>query len=173
MAVDTGMRSQELFRLYDDEVDLVEGMVYLGNYNPNRTKTGANRSFPLSERATQALQSLRTHWMTHKGPQWSGFYFENPKTGKPITSVKTAWKGICRRAGITDLHFHDLRHTFATWGLAAGVDETTLMSITGHKHPSSFKRYAHATKQSQASAVRKLEGFHSSSTRADDNQSTQ
>lgn len=120
MAVDTGMRSQELFRLYDDEVDLVEGMVYLGNYNPNRTKTGANRSFPLSERATQALQSLRTHWMTHKGPQWSGFYFENPKTGKPITSVKTAWKGICRRAGITDLHFHDLRHTFATWGLAAG-----------------------------------------------------
>ena len=41
--------------------------------------------------------------------------------GVPYKTVpKTAWRGACRRAGIEDLHIHDLRHTFATYALVAG-----------------------------------------------------
>ena len=44
----------------------------------------------------------------------SGYLFENPRTGKPIKDVKTAWRSALRDAGILDLRFHDLRRTLGT-----------------------------------------------------------
>ncbi len=59
----------------------------------------------------------------------------------PVREVKTAFKTACRKAGIVNLRFHDLRHCAATNLRRAGVDTTTAMQIIGHKSPHMWKRY--------------------------------
>jgi integrase-like protein len=51
----------------------------------------------------------------------------------PVRDVKTAFGKACKRAGITNLRLHDLRHTASTNLRRAGVDATTAMKIVGHK----------------------------------------
>ena len=78
--------------------------------------------------------------------------------GKPILDIKTAWTALCKRAKIQDVRFHDLRHTFTTRMLEAGVDIRSIMAITGHKDPSMFKRYSHPSESHLKAAVEKLTG---------------
>jgi len=47
------------------------------------------------------------------------------------------------RAGLEDLHFHDLRHTFASRLVQAGVPLYEVMHLTGHKSLEMVQRYAH------------------------------
>lgn len=46
---------------------------------------------------------------------------------------KTAFRATCRRAHLTDLHFHDPRHTFVTRKVKEGWDYKRIMAITGRK----------------------------------------
>jgi integrase len=53
--------------------------------------------------------------------------------GVPYKTVpKTAWRGARHRAGIKDLHIHDLRHTFATYALVAVVPSRMIKGQMGH-----------------------------------------
>lgn len=58
-------------------------------------------------------------------------------SGRPTRAFATA----CSRANITDLHFHDLRHTATTRMIRAGVPHTEVMKITGHTQMKTFLRY--------------------------------
>jgi integrase len=53
---------------------------------------------------------------------------------------KTAFKTACRKAGLTDLHFHDLRHTFVTRKVREGWDYKRSMASTGHTTFTTFQR---------------------------------
>jgi integrase len=64
---------------------------------------------------------------------------------------------ICRRAGIKDFHFHDLRHTFASHLVMAGVDITTVSKLLGHKSLTMTLRYAHLAPSHLAEGVKKLD----------------
>ena len=62
--------------------------------------------------------------------------------GKPMAEGwRTAFLAVCRRAGLTDLRFHDLRHTFVTRKVREGWDYKRIMAITGHKTFAVFQRY--------------------------------
>lgn len=65
----------------------------------------------------------------------------------------------CRRAGIEDFRFHDLRHTFHTNMRKAGVDQSVIMKLTGHKTAAMFHRYNTVDTADAKEAYRKLEGF--------------
>ena len=54
---------------------------------------------------------------------------------------KTAFKTACRNAGLTDLHFHDLRHTFVTRKVREGWDYKRVIALTGHKTFAVFQCY--------------------------------
>jgi len=54
---------------------------------------------------------------------------------------KTAFNTACRRAGLTALWFHDLRHTFVTRKVREGWDYKRIMAITDHKTFAVFQRY--------------------------------
>src|SRR5207247_821987 len=54
------------------------------------------------------------------------------------------WQSALKRAGITGLRFHDLRHTAATRMAECGVDAFTIAAILGHKSVEMTARYAHA-----------------------------
>jgi integrase len=85
------------------------------------------------------------------------YVFINPRTGARYVTIKTAWGNACRRAGIKDLRFHDLRHTFGTRAADAGVPLNAIRDVMGHKSTAMTERYAHATDEGKRRAVEALQ----------------
>ncbi len=79
-------------------------------------------------------------------------------------SVASTWfykvrnSGACQRAGLVDFHFHDLRHTFASWLVMAGVPLATVSKLLEHKSLSMTMRSAHLSPKHMLSGVRVLDG---------------
>lgn len=69
-----------------------------------------------------------------------------------IADCKRAFMSACKQAGITDLRFHDLRHTFATRLIAARVAVEEVARILGHAQVSMTYRYVNATPEMLRSA---------------------
>jgi integrase len=123
-AIETAMRKGELLSLRWENVDPEARTAYLGN-----TKNGEARTVPLSSRAVAVLEALP------RSPDGRVI---------PLTSqaVKLAWRRATMRAGLDDLHFHDLRHE-ATSRLAEKLNLLELAAVTGHKDLRMLKRYYH------------------------------
>ncbi len=130
-AYQTGMRSGEILTLTWDRVDFQAGLIRL---RAEDTKTDDARLIPLTRELTVLLKNL-----------YKVRYLDEQKVflvkGRSIGSMKTAFKGACRRAGIDGFNFHDFRHTAVTNMRRAGIDHLTIMKITGHKTMAVFKRY--------------------------------
>ena len=74
--------------------------------------------------------------------------------------VYTHMKAILHKAGLPDIRFHDLRHTFATHAIASGVDAKTLSGILGHTNASfTLDTYTHVTSDMQKQACGIVGGF--------------
>ena len=65
---------------------------------------------------------------------------------KVTSSLRHLWVNTCRRAGIEDLHFHDLRHTFGTWLQNVGTEYEVRQVLLGHRMPGTTERYSHGGK---------------------------
>jgi len=83
---------------------------------------------------------------------------------KRIKSVRTAFENACNHAGIKNLRFHDLRHTFATRLVLAGVDLATVSKLLGHSTIQMTMRYAHPTPEALKNAVSKCQAPRNRST---------
>jgi integrase len=111
-----------------------EGCFELGIYD---TKTGEPRNVYF--RGNPILNEIVERRMRVRAIHHN-FLFTN-RDGNPIEALDTAWFWACKRAGIEDLIFHDLRHAFATYGRRAGIPESVLMKMGGWKTRSVFERY--------------------------------
>jgi site-specific recombinase XerD len=72
-------------------------------------------------------------------------------------NLRRAFRIAIGKANIVDLHFHDLRHTFATRLVQAGVDLYKVQRLLGHKSPIMTQRYAHHYPESLRDGVEKLD----------------
>ncbi len=88
-------------------------------------------------------------------PEKTGYVFGN---GKPITDVKHSFNSACRRAGITDFRFHDLRHTYTSHLAMRGVHIRALQELLGHKTLIMTQRYSHLAPEQLQNAVKLLDG---------------
>ncbi len=82
--------------------------------------------------------------------------FYDRKTGKQYQDVKRSFATACRKAGIRDFKFHDLRHTFASHLVMSGVDITTVSRLLGHRSLTMTLRYAHLAPNHLSKAVNML-----------------
>jgi integrase len=124
-ALESAMRRSEMLSMTWTNVDLVSRIVYLP-----LTKNGEARTVPLSSKAIEILAVLP------RDIKGSVFPIE-PQT------VAAAFMKATKRAGVTNLHFHDLRHT-ATTAMANKLPNIIeLAAVTGHKSLTMLKRYYH------------------------------
>jgi integrase len=90
-------------------------------------------------------------------PRQSDFVFA--RGSKPIKNFRDSWAQACQRAGVPNLLFHDLRRTAVRNLRRAGVAETVIMKITGHRTRSVFERYNITDQSDTQQAGRLAEDF--------------
>jgi integrase len=66
------------------------------------------------------------------------------------------FRRACTAAGLQNFHFHDLRHTYATWLRESGADPMTIAQLMGHRVAAMTGRYAHLTLAQMKRAIEKL-----------------
>src|SRR5436309_14792 len=75
-----------------------------------------------------------------------------------VRIIKTTWKATLRRSGVRHVRFHDLRHTFNTRLMEAGVMQEIRMALMGHSSGSKVhSTYTHIELPVKREAIRKLE----------------
>jgi integrase len=145
MAMNTGMRKGEILNLKWDNVDLKNGFLLL-----DKTKNGGRREVPINHTLESALKNIVRRLDIL-------YVFYNPVTGKPYDNIKKSFNSALKRAGVVDFKFHDLRHTFASQLVMAGIDLTTVKELLGHKSLVMTLRYAHLAPSHKVKAVNVLD----------------
>lgn len=108
------------------------------------SKTGAKTLY-LSPGALAVLRSL--------GPQRSGLVVPG-RHGRPRARPQRQWQRLCAHAQLTDLHLHDLRHTYASFGATLGLSLQVVGRLLGHAQMQTTQRYAHLAPDPVAEAAR-------------------
>lgn len=126
----TGCRVGEILELEWAHVDLEQRCLNLPD-----SKTG-KKTVLLSAPAVQVLQgAIRL-------PD-NRYVIPGKNTGAHLVNIKDPWGRIRARAGIEDVRLHDLRHTFASIGVAAGFSLPMIGKSLGHQNVATTARYAH------------------------------
>jgi integrase len=73
----------------------------------------------------------------------SMFLFPGDVAGKPLQEVKKTWAGVCKGAKLNGVRLHDLRHTYASHLVSAGMSLPIVGRLLGHTQPQTTARYAH------------------------------
>jgi integrase len=145
-AIDTGMRRGELLTERFEHIDFNRRVLLVTH---SKTAGGEAREIPLTARLAELLSA------SHK-PEGLVFTFKD----RPLHRIKTAWKAAIRRAGIRYFRFHDLRHTFNTRLMEAGVVQDVRKALMGHSSGEEVNSlYTHVELPVKREAIRKLEAW--------------
>ena len=137
----TGARRNEVTHAKWEQIDWQHGLLIVP-----RSKSGKARQVHLSSRCLDVLRSI----IPIEG---NPYVFPAPTTGRPSKSLHFPWVRIKRRAGLTDLRLHDLRHSFASFLANEGVSLYTVQHLLGHSNARYTQRYAHLTTSTLSEAV--------------------
>ena len=133
------MRRGEVLSLTWERVDRARGVVLL-----DITKSGRRREVPLNGRADAVL--------ARRGSHAHGRVF-----GSNWNTYRIAFEGAVARAKLEDFHFHDLRHTCASWTVQRGATLQEVKDLLGHSTLAMVMRYAHLSPEHLRSAVARLD----------------
>ncbi len=154
IALSTGMRRGEILNQRFEDVDFARRLLFVSK---SKTPEGEAREIPLTARLFQLLWESRENdglIVTYKG--------------QSITAISKAWKSAIRRSGIRYCRFHDLRHTFNTRLMEAGVMQEVRKALMGHSSGEDVHAtYTHVELPAKRTAIRKLETWLSSQLQLD------
>lgn len=139
LAINTGLRRGELWNLCWRDIDLRKETLTVSGEG---AKSGQTRHIPLN---TAALEALKTH----RGEAV-------PMPNVPVfgtAEFRTAFNGVLDKAKIQNFRFHDLRHTFASKLVMAGVPLNTVRELMGHGSIEMTLAYAHLAPENLRAAV--------------------
>jgi integrase len=146
-ALNTGCRKSEILNLeWEKHIDLKHDFILL-----SETKNGERREIPINQTLRDTLQRIPRRLDIP-------YVFYNPDTLKPYRNdMQRSFKSACKKVGIKDFRYHDLRHTFASHLVMAGIDLTTVSRLLGHKTLTMTLRYAHLAPSHMVKAVEVLD----------------
>ena len=136
LALETGMRRGEILNIKRSHIDFNKSVLLIPS-----TKTDTPRSIPLSTEAVTVLRAQLRASQSESGgviPLLEPTVFDYKPRGLSGEFLK-----LCRRKGIHDLHFHDLRHEATSRLFEKGLNPVEVATITGHKDTRMLMRYTH------------------------------
>lgn len=150
LACHTGLRHGEILALRKGMLDFSRQEIILPS---SLTKSNRERVIPLCDPLCQKMQALCS-----ETPKDLVFCHMDPinREWKPYESFRNSWNGIRTRAGLKDVRFHDLRHTFASWWVQSGGNLLFLQDILGHSSAHMVQRYAHLATGGYHEEVRRV-----------------
>lgn len=172
-AFHTGMRLDEIINLRWKNVDLENRVITVGDENFT-TKGRKQRFIPICEEALEALLRMKNSECRvlninplcpsgisplKKGGEFSGFVFCKAN-GKKYTGdhISQSFKRACKAAGLDhSIHFHSLRHSFASNLVQKGVPLYTKKELLGHSSISTTEIYSHLNMETLREAIKKLD----------------
>ncbi len=156
VAIHTGLRAGELLRLRWSDVDFGSGSIHV-----REAKSGEGRRLPLNQTGLAALRQLRgerpkvIQLEVRRGAIEGGHVF-GPDGNALRMSLNREFRRAVKAAGIDELRFHDLRHTFASRLAMRGLDLYRIQTLLGHKTARMTMRYAHLSPGALRDAVEAL-----------------
>ena len=126
----TGARVSEILTLQWSFLDSENGIAHLPD-----SKTGSKRIY-LNPPALEVLNNL---------PRIEGnpYCIAGRKKGARLINLQKPWRLVRSKAGLDDVRLHDLRHSHASVGAAAGLSLPMIGALLGHSEPQTTARYAH------------------------------
>ncbi len=150
-ALHTGMRLGEVLGLKWADVDFEQKIVRI-----SQSKNHKVRYIPMNRQLVALVESI-PHFTGKEGP--SPYVFTNPRTGLRYVDTGHRFGRVARKAGLRDVTFHTLRHTFASRLAQAGVPLNTIRELLGHGTMVMTMRYAHLAPNNLREAVEVLSGL--------------
>lgn len=145
LAVNTGLRKNELLSLTPNQVDFSNGLILLDNKSHIR-KSRKVRTIPMNNTSLEILKNM-----------------DNRESNKPYFNLKSdrvtkLFKGYVRLAKLNDsLNFHSLRHTFASWLVQSGVSIYNISKLLGHSDIKTTEIYTHLKPDNLLESVKVLD----------------
>jgi integrase len=154
VALNTGVRRNELYRMTWDQVDLERRIVTVFGKAHARSKASRRRFIPLNPAAVAAFQAL------HERAVDSKYVCDGTHHGMETdVDCRTWFELAVERAGVVNFRYHDLRHTFASRLVMAGIPLAAVMELLGHRSIAMTMRYAHLAPDHQRANVERLMQF--------------
>ena len=138
LAIETGMRRGEILGLKWTDISHNRRVISLA-----MTKNGTSREVPLSQRAYEALMTLKQCETVDQSMPFA----------MTTSAFEQTWRRVLKRAGVRDLKFHDLRHEAVSRFFELGLNIIEVSTISGHKELSMLKRYTHLNADSLVSRL--------------------
>ncbi len=148
-ALNTGMRRGEMINLRWQDVDFNLSVVHIRNTDTFSTKSRTERTIPLNSQALNILKEMSKQ---------TEYVFTNSKGRKLIGKyVSECFREAIHDAGLNPkLHFHSLRHTFASWLVQDGVSLYEVQKLLGHSNISVTQVYSHLQPETLHATVNKI-----------------
>jgi integrase len=124
----TGCRLREILHLRWEHVDLERGLLFLPDSKSGR------KTVILNAPALTVLNDVQ-----RVGP----YVVPGDDPERPRPDLKRPWDAVTKRAGLTGVRLHDLRHTYASFGAGGGLGLPSIGRLLGHTQAATTARYAH------------------------------
>ena len=145
LALLTGARRSELLKATWDQFDLKTG---IWTKPSSHTKQKRIHRVPLTPHAHELLVAMRKDAPPHETHLFP--------TRAKIGDVRPAWERIRADAGLGDVRFHDLRHSYASLLVNDGVELLTVGKLLGHSQAQTTMRYAHLADDTLRKATKRV-----------------
>lgn len=150
LTIKTGLRRGEVFNLKVSDIDLKNRWLTVRGEADDTTtgsKSGQTRHIPLTDEAFAVLVA----WLNQTSNK--GLVFPSPKTGERFDNISNAWEKLREDAGLPEIRFHDLRHTYGTRLARLHVDLVTIKNLMGHESLDTTARYLHSDNETMKAAA--------------------
>jgi integrase len=124
----TACRLREILHLRWEHVDLERGLLFLPDSKSGR------KTVILNAPALTVLNDVQ-----RVGP----YVVPGDDPERPRPDLKRPWDAVTKRAGLTGVRLHDLRHTYASFGAGGGLGLPIIGRLLGHTQAATTARYAH------------------------------